>query len=180
MSEYDPPTENLPIFNSDLFNISDSALTVGIADKRYLKFPTAQGAETIPTLTVSSTLTANNINVGGNLIQESTGGYTSFHKLRLTGYQLFTASGAITAAMSGHTIYINSNGGTFTLPGPTVGLFYNIITSGGSTATTAYFLQSTNGSFILPQQSAFVTLSSDQTIRIWGNGSNWFISTVKN
>jgi len=56
MTEYIPPSENVPIFNDDLFIQPDTSLTVGVADKRYLKFPSAQGAETLSNTTISGTL----------------------------------------------------------------------------------------------------------------------------
>ena len=176
MSEYSPPTESIPIFNSELFNIAETSLTIGAADKRYLKFPTAQGAETIPNLTVTSTTTANNINISGDSIQTSAGGYSSVHKLRLTGYQVFTNSGNLTLAMSGHTIYVNVSGTVINLPSPTNGCFYNIVTAGGSTATTSYFITATGGFYILPQNLYTITLSTDQSIRLYGNGSAWIQS----
>ena len=37
MANYDPPTENLPIFDKDVFNNDDTALTIGYANKHYLK-----------------------------------------------------------------------------------------------------------------------------------------------
>jgi len=54
MSAYNPPTENVPIFDSSLFRQenTDGTLTINIADKRYLRFPIGQGAETIPSLAV--------------------------------------------------------------------------------------------------------------------------------
>jgi hypothetical protein len=55
MANYTPPTENLPIFDSAVFLIGDLPLTQNQADKRYLRYPNAQGTENLQA-----------INVGGN------------------------------------------------------------------------------------------------------------------
>jgi len=52
MSFYPPPTEDLPTFNSSLFNSTNMA-------SNYLQYPTAQGPETIGTLTTTN-FTLNN------------------------------------------------------------------------------------------------------------------------
>lgn len=61
MTEYNPPTEDLPEFNPLVFRSFTDALTFEDADLRYLRFPIAQGAETIPTLTVGGTLTTGSL-----------------------------------------------------------------------------------------------------------------------
>jgi len=63
MAIYLPPTENLPIFDPNVFIQETGTLTQQQADTRYLRFPVAQGDETIPNLTVSS-----NAQVNGNLV----------------------------------------------------------------------------------------------------------------
>jgi len=55
MANYTPPTENLPIFDSFVFLSGDIPLTQNQADKRYLRYPNAQGTENLQA-----------INVGGN------------------------------------------------------------------------------------------------------------------
>ena len=57
MSAYPPPTANIPVFNSSLFESTTSALTQTTADSRYLKFPIGQGTESIPSLIVGGTST---------------------------------------------------------------------------------------------------------------------------
>ena len=58
---YNPPTEQLLIFNSSVFSNNNTAgLSIATGDVRYLKFPNGQGPETLPsTLTVSGLVTAN-------------------------------------------------------------------------------------------------------------------------
>jgi hypothetical protein len=63
MSAYNPPTENVPIFDSSLFRQenTDGTLTIPIADKRYLRFPIGQGQETIPSLVVQGQTKTNTL-----------------------------------------------------------------------------------------------------------------------
>lgn len=61
MSSYNPPIENVPIFDSSLFreNNADTSLTITQADKRYLRYPVAQGNETLQGATIQGSLIAN-------------------------------------------------------------------------------------------------------------------------
>ena len=47
MAIYNPPTEDLPIFDSAVFSTGSSGLTEAEGDARYLRFPLSQGSETI-------------------------------------------------------------------------------------------------------------------------------------
>ena len=52
MSAYQPPRENLVIFDNSVFtDTNGTSITRSEADLLYLKFPLGQGAETVPTLT---------------------------------------------------------------------------------------------------------------------------------
>ena len=53
MANYNPPLENLPIFDNTLFLTADIPLTQGAADLRYLRFPNAQGTENLLTINVA-------------------------------------------------------------------------------------------------------------------------------
>ena len=60
MSAYNPPIENVPIFDSLLFSENnDATLTIADGDKRYLKFPIAQGDETLQGATIQGAFVAN-------------------------------------------------------------------------------------------------------------------------
>ena len=59
MANYNPPTENLPIFDKDVFSNEDTPLTIGYADKHYLKYPNAQGTENLASIVVNGTSTFN-------------------------------------------------------------------------------------------------------------------------
>lgn len=67
MAIYNPPTEDLPIFDSSVFESNNAGLTIGEGDLRYLRWPVSQGSETISgNLTVTgsfapTTLTTNTI-----------------------------------------------------------------------------------------------------------------------
>jgi len=61
MATYEPPTADLPEFDTLVFTSLEENLTIAEADTRYLRFPLAQGDETIPNLTVGGTLTADDI-----------------------------------------------------------------------------------------------------------------------
>ena len=59
MADYKPPTEQLPIFDSSVFLTGDQALTQNQADKRYLRYPNAQGTENLQAINVNGTATFN-------------------------------------------------------------------------------------------------------------------------
>lgn len=70
MSAYNPPIENVPIFDSALFRQTntDDALTSAQADKRYLRFPIAQGTENLSAINVNGSATFTGTS---DIIQES-------------------------------------------------------------------------------------------------------------
>lgn len=57
MATYEPPTADLPEFDTLVFTSLEENLTIAEADTRYLRFPLAQGDETIPNLTVGGVST---------------------------------------------------------------------------------------------------------------------------
>lgn len=76
MSDYSPPTENLPIFDVNVFNTGDEPLTYNEAKKKFLRYPNAQGTENLQIITVSGTSTFSNqiIQTGSTnkIIQDTT------------------------------------------------------------------------------------------------------------
>ena len=60
MANYNPPLEDLPIFDSLVFLTGDEPLTYNEASKKFLKYPIAQGTENLQAITVSGTSTFNN------------------------------------------------------------------------------------------------------------------------
>jgi hypothetical protein len=59
MAEYQPPTENLAIFDSSVFLSGDEPLTYNVAVKKFLKYPSAQGTENLLATNVNGVLTTN-------------------------------------------------------------------------------------------------------------------------
>jgi microcystin-dependent protein len=59
MATYPPPTENLAIFDDSVFQVNNTPLTPAEGDKRYLRFPNAQGTENMETTNVNGLLTMN-------------------------------------------------------------------------------------------------------------------------
>jgi len=57
MTSYDPPIENLPIFDPIVFTTGQEVLTYADAVKSFLKFPIAQGTETFSAINVGGTAT---------------------------------------------------------------------------------------------------------------------------
>lgn len=60
MSATNPPDPNVNTFNNLYWITGDTALTQEQADKRYLRFPTAQGTENLAAINVSGIATFNN------------------------------------------------------------------------------------------------------------------------
>lgn len=59
MANYQPPTEDLPTFNPQVFSQNEESLTVASGSKYFLKFPSAQGEETLQKTNINGVLTAN-------------------------------------------------------------------------------------------------------------------------
>jgi hypothetical protein len=53
MANYNPPLENLPIFDNAMFIHADIPITQAAADLRYLRYPNAQGTENLLTINVA-------------------------------------------------------------------------------------------------------------------------------
>lgn len=82
MAQYEPPTEQLAIFDPSVFTSNDEPLTINTGSKYFLKYPNAQGTENFVDMNVygnakvDGAITAtnnlllnptNNVNVNGNL-----------------------------------------------------------------------------------------------------------------
>lgn len=78
MADYKPPIEQLPIFDTTVFLSGDQPITQNQADRRYLRYPNAQGTENLQSINVNGaadfnsvvnidgiTTTTNNINMTG-------------------------------------------------------------------------------------------------------------------
>jgi hypothetical protein len=62
MSAYNPPRENVPIFDASLFSTeNDDTLTRQVANSSFLQFPIAQGTETLKDIIVEGTASFTNV-----------------------------------------------------------------------------------------------------------------------
>ena len=59
MANYAKPIENLPIFDTTLFTKGDEYITQNNADKRYLRYPNAQGTENLLATNINGALVVN-------------------------------------------------------------------------------------------------------------------------
>lgn len=159
MSIYSPPTQNVAIFDTELFNASDNTITQGQADKRYLRFPVAQGNETLQAIEVNGVATfKNNIVFPNSTVQNSafTGGtpgpYTNTN-------MTIDANGKISSIASGTTVPITDVN--------TDATFFPVFVSG--TGNRALNIDSTAGPFTINPSTG--TISFATTMRIDGSGN---------
>lgn len=86
MSSYAPPTENVAIFDSANFTSGDKTITQSQADKRYLRFPNAQGTENLQAINVNGIAQFNsNVNVGSTSTPNRTPLINTFNSDILVG-----------------------------------------------------------------------------------------------
>ena len=111
MSVANPPTENLPIFDTSVFTSDTTSLTTADADLRYLRFPTSQGSETISanlvvsgdaTINGTSTLGVTNVSgtatINGGIFSQSSPQYKLDYPVNSGRYDFYanTAGGVST------------------------------------------------------------------------------------
>jgi len=107
MSTYNPPTVNLPVFDTLVFEPTDTPLTFGLARRYFLTFPVAQGSETLQK--VGQAIGNNNIQFGDLTSFTSTSGANNIAIGNATlpvlssGYQnVGIGSGALNIATTGY------------------------------------------------------------------------------
>lgn len=87
MSDYSPPSEDLPIFDVNVFLTGDEPLTYNQAKKKFLRYPNAQGTENLQTINVSGIATFNNDIIQNNdttITQTDTTNNTTTNTLKAT------------------------------------------------------------------------------------------------
>lgn len=162
MATYPKPnyTEPLSTFNPTNWETVNDGVNTAYLNSHYLKYPVAQGLETLQDVNVNGTSTFTGASTfNSNLIVPSTAGYASFHKLRLTAFQEYTGTTANpTLAESGHKLYC-SNAGTTTMTLPVItgnnGITYFI------TAKATLVINSQTGETIFPNNTTTITLSEN-------------------
>ena len=82
MSAYEPPIQNLAIFDPLAFTANDEPLTITTGSRYFLKYPNAQGTENF------NELTANTISSSGNLSLNPTGIVRIEKTLNMTGNEI--------------------------------------------------------------------------------------------
>jgi hypothetical protein len=123
MSEYNPPTENLPEFNSQVFRSLTDSLTFEEADLRYLRFPLGQGNETIPNLVVQGTsqvgsLAFSDLTTYGKVDYPVNSGQTRFYNNNAVGTSVYAAKVDSTGLHTlGSLNTIDETGGALTIAG---------------------------------------------------------------
>ena len=75
MADYPQPTEILPDFNPSVFRTNDVSLTIAEGEKYFLTYPTAQGAESIPTLTTGTLNVSGSVNITNSSTKGTAYGY---------------------------------------------------------------------------------------------------------
>ena len=113
MADYNPPTENLPIFDKTVFITGDIYLTQAQADNRYLRYPSAQGTENLLTINVNGTANFNSSSIfNGSLLANSTSEFKRHLNMNDT---LFANNRRITTSF--YNFYNSGTDGTLTQNG---------------------------------------------------------------
>jgi len=111
MADYKPPTEQLPIFDSTVFLTGEQLITQNQADKRYLRYPNAQGTENLQAINVNGAADFNSVvNIDGVLTTTNainmTGGSTLLNNISTRQLSLKDAT---TGSSNGSSILTNTN-----------------------------------------------------------------------
>lgn len=196
MSAYEPPTQNLAIFDPDVFTQNDEPLTIATGSKYFLKYPSAQGTENLQAVNVNGVLTANSsTNLNGQLFVAGTSSfedvinlssitpgerriYSSYYNLKDTNgnvsrtSEIYQNSQILTLtneSISGRTRFINSTAGN--VPTTTFEIDTNVATMYEPLSLTSNLdvagTLNANGAFNVPNNDAFI-----RGIRIGFGGGN--------
>ena len=141
MAIYNPPIEDLPIFDTSVFVNEDNGLSIAEGDARYLRFPVSQGGETISgALVVSGTTTVDTIagsavGTAVSLYNEGTrsGAINIGTGTTAKNINIGTVGGAgsTTVSIAGSTITVGSANSSFVNCNPAIASALNL----GSTMT---------------------------------------------
>lgn len=184
MANYEPPTENLPTFNPEVFSQNDEPLTIEEGTKYFLRYPNAQGTENLQTVNINGPLTVNSstdldtLFVSGTSSFENTISLTSTSSLNRrvisSFYELSDINGNVNRtseiyqnsqiltitneATNGRTRFINSTAGD--VPTTTFEIDTNAATMFEPLSLTSNLnvagTLNANGAFNVPNNDAFI------------------------
>ena len=110
MAEYLPPTEDVAIFDTLNFNDGDTPLTYNKAVKYFLRYPIAQGTETLQTTNVNGLLTANAGIVTDTITASAIGAQTRLFNEGVSGTPQTATTEICNGARAGSaTVIINTS-----------------------------------------------------------------------
>jgi len=165
MSAYDPPSENIGVFNSSLFTSTSENITQSYADTHYLKYPTAQSAtETINSL-IATNLTATN-NAVINSLTIGKGNNTSSTAIGINALLVNNVGSLNNTAVGYETLEANTGGNNNTAIGSKS---LNFNTNGDSNTAIGYNSGSTN---TIGDNNTYVGFNAD------ASGNNYSNSTA--
>jgi hypothetical protein len=203
MASYLPPTEELPIFDNSVFQSNDDPLTFTQASTEFLRFPTAQGTETLQDISVNGAAIFNaivdindDLNVNGNLNVQLLTTTDNLSVTTLASIQALTVNNTTTtlnlsvgsistitsATQSGATFSLNlgttafGRSWTWTLTNNVT----NFVFSGGASGGQ-YKIWMTGGASIFSiNKGTIVNLPNNlQGVTNIGVGSIWLITVYK-
>jgi hypothetical protein len=143
MADYKPPTEQLPIFDTTVFLSGDQAITQNQADKRYLRYPNAQGTENLQAINVNGVADFNTlVNIDGILTTTNAinmiGGSTALNNIATRQLSLKDIT---TGNSNGSSILTSNSVLTVDSVGPT-----------NTNTITQFTLRNTSNAIITPLQ----------------------------
>jgi len=178
MAEYPPPIETLPIFDNSVFVQPNDNITVDFGNNNYLKYPIAQGPETLTDITVLGTGTFNNTivqnNTGININQTDHTVNTVANNLRAT-----TMYGDLTLRRP-----TTANGGAIGLydVGSNSGKFMQIYQSGNAASIVGVapggFINLTQQNSVGTNRTIYTGLATGTTIKTYASDGNFITLAV--
>lgn len=168
MADYKPPTEQLPIFDSSVFLSGDQTLTQNQADKRYLRYPNAQGTENLQAINVNGPADFNtSVNIDGILTTTNainmTGGSTGLNNIATRQLSLKDATNGNN---NGSSILTNGNVLTVDSVGPNA-----------TNTITQFTLRNTANTVITPLQ--LTTTVNNMNVPLDMTGGSQSLSVVR-
>jgi hypothetical protein len=161
MSVISPPEPNLDTFNNTYWTTDDIPLTQAEANKLYLKYPIAQGTQTLQAVNINGTTTINNQNLvitdGTNTNTISKSGYTTRNSVQnITHYLNFSDSSTTGVGNIQKTAGITCNPSTNNITATTMNAttFTGSLSGNATSATSATTATNANNILITSDNTA--------------------------